>query len=85
MEAMDTSGSQLCQIIQGVGLRPRTVQCFQMVLVTAGIVALADAGFASRMDDMMVHSIRWKKANVFLSSLAFVVAYVDDFLIDVDV
>ena len=29
-----------------------------MVLATAGIVALADAGFASRMDDMMVNSIR---------------------------
>ena len=58
MEAMDASGSRLCQIIQGVGLRPRTAQRFQMVLATAGIVALADAGFASRMDDMMVNSIR---------------------------
>ena len=29
-----------------------------MVLVTIGIVALADAGFASHMDDMMVNSIR---------------------------
>ena len=28
------------------------------MLATAGIVALADAGFASRMDDMMVNSIR---------------------------
>ena len=28
------------------------------MLVTAGAVALADAGFASRMDDMMVNSIR---------------------------
>ena len=28
------------------------------MLVTTGIVALADAGFASRMDDMMVNSIR---------------------------
>ena len=54
---MDASGSRLCQIIQGAGLRPRTVQCFQTVLVTAGIVALTDAGFASRMDDMMVNSI----------------------------
>ena len=58
MEAMDASGSWMCQIIQGAGLRPRTVQRFQTVLATAGIVALADAGFASRMDDMMVNSIR---------------------------
>lgn len=58
MEAMDASGSRLCQIIQGVGLRPHTAQRFQTVLATAGIVALADAGFASRMDDMMVNSIR---------------------------
>ena len=58
MEAMDASGSWLCQIIQGAGLRPRTAQRFQTVLATAGIVALADTGFASRMDDMMVNSIR---------------------------
>ena len=58
MEAMDASGSRLCQIIQGAGLRPRTAQRFQTVLATAGIVALVDAGFASRMDDMMVNSIR---------------------------
>ena len=58
MEAMDASGSRLCQIIQGAGLRPRTAQRFQTVLATAGIIALADAGFASRMDDMMVNSIR---------------------------
>lgn len=58
MEAMDASGSRLCQIIQGAGLRPRTAQRFQTVLATAGIVALTDAGFASRMDDMMVNSIR---------------------------
>ena len=38
MEAMDTSGSRLCQIIQGAGLRPRTMQRFQTVLATAGIV-----------------------------------------------
>ena len=57
MEAMDASGSRLCQIIQGAGLRPRTAQRFQTVLATAGI-ALIDAGFASRMDDMMVNSIR---------------------------
>ena len=57
MEAMDPSGSWLCQIIQGAGLRPRTVQRFQTVLATAGVVALAVAGFASRMDDMMVNSI----------------------------
>ena len=57
MEAMDASGSQLCQIIQGAGLRPRTVQRFQTVQATAGIVALTDAGFTSRMDDMMVNSI----------------------------
>ena len=57
MEAMDASGSRLCQIIQGAGLRPRTAHCFKMVLATAGVVALADAGFASRMDDMMVNSI----------------------------
>ena len=29
-----------------------------MVLATAGVVALADAGFASRMDDMMVNFIQ---------------------------
>ena len=58
MEAMDASGSRLCQIIQGTGLRPRTVQRFQTVLATAGIIALADAGLSSRMDDMMVNSIR---------------------------
>ena len=58
MEAMDASGSRLCQIIQGAGLRPRTAQCFQTVLATAGVVDLADVGFASRMDDMMVNSIR---------------------------
>ena len=58
MEAMDASDSRLCQIIQGAGLRLRTAQRFQTVLATAGIVALADAGFASRMDDMMVNSIR---------------------------
>ena len=58
MEAMDASGSRLCQIIQGAGLQPRTAQRFQTVLATAGIIALADAGFASRMDDMMVYSIR---------------------------
>ena len=55
---MDASGSRLCQIIQGAGLRPRTAQRFQTVLATAGIVALADAGFASCMDDIMVNSIR---------------------------
>ena len=55
---VDASGSRLCQIIQGAGLRPRTAQRFQTVLATAGIVALAHAGFASRMDDMMVNSIR---------------------------
>ena len=55
---MDASGSRLCQIIQGANLQPRTAQRFQTVLATAGIVALADAGFASRMDDMMVNSIR---------------------------
>ena len=58
MEAMDASGSRLCQIILGAGLRPRTAQCFQTVLATAVTIALADAGFASRMDDMMVNSIR---------------------------
>ena len=58
MEAMDASDSRLCQIIQGAGLRPRTAQRCQMMLATAGIVALADAGFVSRMDDMMVNSIR---------------------------
>ena len=52
MEAMDASGSRLCQIIQGAGLRPHTVQRFQMVLATTSIVA-----FASRMDGMMVKSI----------------------------
>jgi len=54
---MDASGSRLCQIIQGPGLRPRTAQHFHTVLVTAGIVALADAGFTSCMDGMMVNSI----------------------------
>ena len=58
MEAMVASGSRLCQIIQGASLRPRTAQRFQTVLATACIVALADAGFASRMDGMMVNSIR---------------------------
>ena len=58
MEAMVASGSRLCQIIQGAGLRPRTAQRFQTVLATVGIIALTDAGFASRMDDMMVNSIR---------------------------
>ena len=38
MEAMVASGSQLCQIIKGAGLRPRTVQRFQTVLATAGII-----------------------------------------------
>ena len=38
MEAMDASGSRLCQIIQGAGLRPRTAQRFQTVLAIAGIV-----------------------------------------------
>ena len=55
---MDASGNWLCQIIQGASLLPRTAQRFPTVLATAGIVALADAGFASRMDDMMVNSIR---------------------------
>ena len=58
MASMDASGSRLCRIVQDAGLRPRTAQRFQTVLVTAGVVALADAGFASRMDDMMVNSIR---------------------------
>ena len=58
MEAMVASGSRRCQIIQGAGLRPRTVQRFQTLLATAGIVALADAGLTSCMDDMMVNSIR---------------------------
>src|SRR5512140_2679226 len=58
MEAMDASSSRLCQIIQGAGLRPRTMHCFQMVLATANIISLADPGFASCMDDMMVNSIR---------------------------
>ena len=58
MEAMDASDSRLCQIIQGAGLRPRIAQRFQTMLATAGVVALADAGVTSRMDDMMVKSIR---------------------------
>ena len=58
MEAMDASGSRLCRIIQGTGLRPCIAQRFQTVLATADVIALADAGFASRMDDMMVNSIR---------------------------
>ena len=44
MEAMVTSGSRLCQIIQGAGLRPRTAYRFQTVLAAAGVVVLADAG-----------------------------------------
>ena len=32
MEAMDASGSRLCQIIQGAGLRPRTVQRLEAAL-----------------------------------------------------
>ena len=43
MEAMDASGSRLCQIIQGAGLRPRTAQRFQTVLVTTGIVHMVIA------------------------------------------
>ena len=58
MEAMDASSSRLCQIIQGAGLRPRTAQRFQTVLATRSSVALGNADFASRMDDMMVNSIR---------------------------
>ena len=58
MEGMVASGSRLCQIIQGAGLRPRTAQRFQTVLATAGVVALTDAGVTSHMDDMMVNSIR---------------------------
>ena len=58
MEAMDASGSRLCQIIQDAGLRPRTAQHFQMVLAIAGVIALADGGFASRMCQMIVDSIR---------------------------
>ena len=58
MEGMDASGSRLCQIIQDAGLQPRTTQRFQTVLATTGVVALADASFASHMDDMMVNSIR---------------------------
>ena len=38
MEAIDVSGSRLCQIIQGAGLQPRTKQRFQTVLATAGII-----------------------------------------------
>ena len=57
MEAIDASGSRLCQIIQGAGLRPRTAQHFQTVSATTGVIALADAGFTSHMDDMMVRSI----------------------------
>ena len=58
MEAMDASGNRQCQIIQGTGLRPRTAQRFHTVLAIAGIVALADTGFTSCMDDMTVSSIR---------------------------
>ena len=55
---MVVSGSRLCQIIQGIDLRPRTAKRFQMVLATTSVIALDNAGFASRMDDMMVNSIR---------------------------
>ena len=58
MASMDASGSWLCQIIQDAGLRPRTVQNFQTVLATASVIALVDSGFASRMCQMMVDSIR---------------------------
>ena len=74
MVSMDASGSRLCRIVQDAGLRPRTVQHFQTVLATAGVIALVDAGvialvdagvialvdtgFASRMRQMMVDSIR---------------------------
>ena len=39
------------------GLQPHTTQCFRTVLATAGVIALADTGFTSRMEDMMVNSI----------------------------
>ena len=37
---------------------PAPCSVFQTVLATGGVVALADAGFTSRMDDMMINSIR---------------------------
>ena len=58
MVSMDASGSRLCRIVQDAGLRPCTAQHFQTVLATTCIIALVDAGFASRMDDMMVNSNR---------------------------
>ena len=58
MASMDASGSRLCQIVQDTGLRPCTTQRFQTVLATTGVIALVDTGFASRMCDMMVRSIR---------------------------
>ena len=63
MASMEASGSRLCRIVQGADLRPRTMQHFQTVLTTASVIALVDAGFASRMCQMMVDSIR--KFNVF--------------------
>src|SRR3989337_567041 len=58
MASMDACGSRLCRIIQDAGLRPRIAHRFQTVLATAGVIALVDAGFASRMYQMMVDSIR---------------------------
>ena len=55
---MDASGSRLCRIVQDAGLRPCTMQRFQTALATAGVIALVDAGVASRMCQMMVDSIR---------------------------
>ena len=57
MASMDAGSSQLCRIVQDAGLRPRTVQRFQTVLATTGVIALVDASFASRMCQMMVDSI----------------------------
>ena len=49
MASMDACGSRLCQVVQDADLWPCIVQRFQTVLATAGIIALVDAGFASRM------------------------------------
>ena len=57
MASMDACGSRLCQVVQDADLWPRTMEHFQTVLATAGSIALVDAGFASRMRQMMVDSI----------------------------
>ena len=47
-------GSRLCQVVQDADLWPRTAERFQTVLATARV----NTGFAPRMRQMMVDSIR---------------------------